>query len=56
MDRQQTFRDILELVTQAENQFDIHFLVCVSQVNCKKAQVPEPQIEQTILLGKNLLC
>ena len=30
MDRQQTLRDILELVTQAENQFDIHLLVCVS--------------------------
>ena len=30
MDRQQTLCDILELVTQAENQFDIHLLVCVS--------------------------
>ena len=30
VDRQQTLRDILELVTQAENQFDIHLLVCVS--------------------------
>ena len=28
--QQQTLRDILELVTQAENQFDIHLLVCVS--------------------------
>ena len=24
-------------------------------VECKKAQVPEPQIKQTELLGKNLL-
>ena len=30
VDRQQTLCDILELVTQAENQFDIHLLVCVS--------------------------